>query len=412
MMKNRKIKSLKCISCGEEHEQKKGLYTCKKCSSNLEVIYDYSYIKKRISKAKLRKNRTFDIWRYEALLPIEDTRYKPPVQIGGSPLYDNDTLARSMGIRKLYLKDDSRNPSASFKDRASAVAMVNALENNEKVLCGASTGNAASSMSCLTSTCSTKTIIFVPQSAPKAKIAQLLVFGASVIMVKGTYDDAFDLCIEASKEFGWYNRNTGYNPYTREGKKTCSFEIAEQLHWNVPDRVFVPTGDGNILSGIWKGFKDLYALRFITKLPKLIAVQAQYSNAVQKAFDSDGRIRPVSGKTIADSISVSFPRDGDAAVQAIRESNGSAVTVTDDEILKAIKDVARGAGIFGEPAGVTSFAGLKKAIKTGEIKRNESAVVLITGNGLKDIDSAMKCVGEPFLIKPELKALKNIIKKI
>ncbi|HPG29491.1 MAG TPA: threonine synthase, partial [bacterium] len=334
----------------------------------------------------------------------------PPVQIGGVPLYDSVKLAKEIGIKKLYLKDEGKNPSASFKDRAGAIALLNALENKEKVICGASTGNAASSMACLAATTGIKTIIFVPQTAPKAKIAQLLVFGATVIMVKGTYDEAFDLCVKASNEFGWYNRNTGYNPYTREGKKTCSFEIAEQLNWSVPDYVFVPVGDGNIISGIWKGWKDLYALGFIKQLPKIVGCQAQFSNSIQKAFDGDGIIRAVSGKTIADSISVSIPRDGLCAVKSIQESGGFAITVTDNEILDAIKTVARGASIFGEPAGVASIACLKKAVKTRKINNTETVAALITGNGLKDVESAMKCVGKPFLIEPELKALKKIIK--
>jgi len=371
---------------------------------------NYAEIKKRFKKSDLALNKKFDIWRYEPLLPVDNLKLVPPVQIGGVPLYDSVKLAKEIGIKKLYLKDEGKNPSASFKDRAGAIALLNALENKEKVICGASTGNAASSMACLAATTGIKTIIFVPQTAPKAKIAQLLVFGATVIMVKGTYDEAFDLCVKASNEFGWYNRNTGYNPYTREGKKTCSFEIAEQLNWSVPDYVFVPVGDGNIISGIWKGWKDLYALGFIKQLPKIVGCQAQFSNSIQKAFDGDGIIRAVSGKTIADSISVSIPRDGLCAVKSIQESGGFAITVTDNEILDAIKTVARGASIFGEPAGVASIACLKKAVKTRKINNTETVAALITGNGLKDVESAMKCVGKPFLIEPELKALKKIIK--
>ncbi|MBP7652867.1 threonine synthase [Candidatus Dependentiae bacterium] len=404
-----KIKYLKCFVCGHEMIPKKKVYICEKCGGNLEVILNYKEIKKNFKKSDLLKNKKFDIWRYEPLLPVNNLNLIPPVQIGGTPLYDSIKLAKDIGVKKLFLKDDGKNPSASFKDRAGAIALLNALENNEKVICGASTGNAASSMACLTATTSIKTIIFVPQTAPKAKIAQLLVFGAKVIMVKGTYDDAFDLCIKASNEFGWYNRNTGYNPYTREGKKTCSFEIAEQLNWNVPDKIFVPVGDGNIISGVWKGWKDLYSIGFIKKLPQIIGCQAQFSNSVQKAVDGDGKIRPVSGKTVADSISVSIPRDGLGAVKAIKESGGFAITVTDKEILDAIKTVARGASIFGEPAGVTSIACLKKSVRLKKINKNDVVAALITGNGLKDVESAMKCVGQPFLINPDLKSLKSVL---
>lgn len=406
-----KIKYLKCIMCGLENKAVKGLYLCSKCGGNLEVVYDYEFIKKSFSKENLRKNNIFDIWRYLPLLPINNLKNIPNVHIGGTPMYELKKVAKELGIKKLFLKDDGRNPSASFKDRAGAIALVNALENNEKVICGASTGNAASSMACLTATTDIKTIIFVPKTAPKAKVAQLLVFGATVITVDGTYDDAFDLCIKASEKFGWYNRNTGFNPYTREGKKTCSLEIYEQLNFNVPDKIFVSVGDGNIISGIWKGWKDLNNLGWIKKMPQIIAVQAKFSNAVQKAFDSNGKIKPVSGNTIADSISVSLPRDGDAAVRAVKESKGFALTVTDKQIIDSIKEVARKCGVFGEPAGVTSYAGLKKAASLKKLKKTDSIVFIVTGNGLKDIDSAMKSVGKPYLIKPELKELEKLMKR-
>lgn len=407
-----KIKFLKCINCGNEIKQTPGLYLCSKCNGNLEVILNYDYIKKSFNKDTLKNNKVFDIWRYLPLLPIKNLKNIPNVSIGGTPLYDLKKVAKDFGIKKLYLKDDGRNPSASFKDRAGAIALVNALENNEKVICGASTGNAASSMACLTATTDINTIIFVPKTAPKAKVAQLLVFGANVITVDGSYDDAFDLCVQASQEFGWYNRNTGFNPYTREGKKTCSLEIYEQLNYSVPDKIFVSVGDGNIISGIWKGWQDLYNLGWIKKLPQIIAVQAKFSNSVQKAFDSNGKIKPVSGKTVADSISVSIPRDGDAAVRAIKESNGFALTVTDKQIIDSIKEVARKCGVFGEPAGVTSYAGLKKAFSLKKLKKSDTVVFIVTGNGLKDIDSAMKSVGQPFLIKPKLSELKKLTKKI
>ena len=274
-------------------------------------------------------------------------------------------------------------------------------------------------MACLAASLGIPTVIFVPQKAPKAKITQLLIFGAKVIMVKGTYDEAFDLCLEATKEYGWYNRNTGYNPYTREGKKTAAFEICEQLDWQVPNKVFVPVGDGNIISGIWKGFKDLKEIGFINRLPQLIAVQSELSNAIVKAIKkmSDVRyqisekikIEPVRATTIADSISVNMPRDGLAAVKAIQESNGLAIEVADEDILETIKIVARATGIFGEPAGVTSYAGYKRLKEEGKIEEKERVVCLITGNGLKDIDSSMKVAGEPFLIEPTLEALKEII---
>ena len=407
----KKIRGLKCLGCGREYNQAEAKYNCPSCSENLDIVYDYEEIRKTFSRKDLSQNKDYSIWRYEPLLPIEGLTKVPPLQIGWTPLYE----AKKLG-KNLFLKDDGKNPSASFKDRASAVTIVRAQELGARIVTGASTGNAGSSMACLAASLEISTVIFVPQKAPKAKITQLLIFGAKVIMVKGTYDEAFDLCLEATKEYGWYNRNTGYNPYTREGKKTCAYEICEQLNWEVPDKVFVPVGDGNIISGIWKGFKDLKEIGFIDRLPQLVAVQSELSNAVVRAVKtsiqhpgSRIQIEPVKATTIADSISVDIPRDGLAAVKAIQESKGLAVEVSDEEILEAIKIVARATGIFGEPAGVTSYAGYKKLKEKGEIEGKERIVCLITGNGLKDIDSGMKVAGEPFLIEPTLEALKEII---
>jgi len=315
-------------------------------------------------------------------------------------------------LKNLYGKDDGRNPSASHKDRAGAIAVVKALERGEKTITTASTGNAAASLSCLTAAIGLKTIIFLPESSPVAKIAQLLVFGAIVITVKGSYDDAFDLCIKATERYGWYNRSSGYNAYTREGKKTCSYEVCEQLGWNCPDKVFIPVGDGSIISGMWKGFVDLYEIGFIDRLPQLISCQAGNSDAINRAFESDGVIRPVDGNTIADSISVRYPHDGDAALKAIKESGGFAISVSDEQIIQAIPELAREASVFGEPAGVTPLVALEKAVNNNMIKEGEKIIVLMTGNGLKDINSAMKSVGRPLKINPDIKEPEKIVHNI
>jgi len=405
----RKVTGLQCIRCGKEYKLKETKYTCLSCGGNLQVTYDYNLIKKRLTYKTLDANPERSIWRYLDILPIEDADAVPPVQVGWTPLYRAEKLGESVGISNLYIKDDGRNPTCSFKDRASAVTVARALELEEPVITAASTGNAAASLACQTGSLDMKTIIFVPKSAPAPKVAQLLVFGAHVVMVDGTYDDAFDLCVSASKEYGWYNRNTGYNPFTREGKKTCAFEICEQLDWEAPDKVVVSVGDGNIISGLWKGFMDFNRLGIIEKLPQMVAVQAEHSNAIKNALEGDGEIKPVSGQTVADSISVSIPRDGMAAVQALKESGGFAVSVTDAEILSAIPELARGVNVFAEPAASAAYAGLKKAVASGQIKDGETVCVVITGNGLKDINSAMKAVGKPYLIKPRLEDLKQLV---
>lgn len=376
----------------------------------MQVVYDYDNIKNRLTKEFLKANNDRIIWRYKELLPVDDLKFVPPVQVGWTPLYNAEKMAKQLGIKNVYLKDDGRNPSASFKDRAGAVAVAHARETGETVITTASTGNAASSLSCLTGSIGMKTVIFVPKTAPAPKIAQLLVFGAEVIMVNGTYDDAFDLCLKASAEYGWYNRSTGINPYTREGKKTCAFEICEQLGWNVPDKVFVSVGDGNIISGLWKGFTDFYKIGLIDRLPKMVAVQAEHSNAVKLAVDKGtDEITAVSGETVADSISVSVPRDGTAAARAVLESKGFAVSVTDSEILAGIPKVARGAGVFAEPAAAAAYVGLEKAVKDGKVSPEDRVAVVITGNGLKDVNSAMKSVGKPNLINPDMDELKKLV---
>ena len=393
------VRHLACVRCQATCAPGEAVYVCPECGGNLQVVYDYEAIGAKWSREALVASDDRSIWRYAPLYPVAGRIAAPPV--GWTPLFETPRLATELGLKHLMVKDDGRNPSASFKDRASAIALVRAQEIGRDFVTGASTGNAASSTSVLAAAMGIKSRIFIPASAPKAKVAQLLAFGAEVLAVEGTYDQAFDLCLAATEQFGWYNRNTGFNPYTREGKKSVSFEICEQLGFELPDVVAVPVGDGNIISGVWKGFCDFHALGFIDRKPRLLAVQAEGSAAIVNAVNGDGEIREVSGETVADSISVSLPRDGEAAVKAVRESGGAGVTVSDQEILDAIPTTARGAAVFGEPAGVTGIAGLRRALEQGLISKDERVVALVTGSGLKDVASVMKVSGEPRRISPD-----------
>ncbi len=401
-----RVKGLRCIGCSATFDCERDLYVCRSCGSNLQVDYHYDAIAASWSRDDLAANDDRTIWRYAPLYPVEGRIASPP--IGWTPLFRVPRLGEPLGLKNVWLKDDGKMPSASFKDRASAIALVRARELGFDLVTGASTGNAASSTSTLAAGMGIRTRIFLPAAAPRAKVAQLLTFGAEVLAVQGTYDDAFDLCLAASARFGWYNRNTGYNPYTREGKKSVSFEICEQLAWKAPDLVVVPVGDGNIISGVWKGLTDLHRIGFIDTLPKLLAVQAEGSAAVVKALEGDGTIEAVSGETVADSISVSVPRDGVAAVQAVQESGGFGITVSDREILEAIPTIARGSGVFGEPAGTTGYAGLARAAAQDLVDPDWNIVVLVTGNGLKDIASAMKVTGEPLSVPPDPAVLEEL----
>jgi threonine synthase len=331
------------------------------------------------------------MWRYRALLPISYSREdKSPLSVGGTPLYRVERLRSYLGMSNLWLKDDTRNPSASLKDRASMIAVM--LAEGKMVAC-ASTGNAASSLAVQAASFGLHCYIFVPYNAPRAKIVQLLMCGATVFAVQGSYDDAFDLCIDACNSFGWYNRNTGYNPYLVEGKKTVGLEIAEQLDWQVPDTVLVPTGDGCIISGVYRGFEDLKHLGMIERMPRLIAVQAEGAPAIVRALESDGIVRAYPAQTIADGISVSLPRNGAMAVRNIRASGGSGITVSDAEIIAAEKALARLTGVFAEPSGAACYAGLLNLLELGKIAKDERVVLLVTGSGLKSIDAVEKAAG-------------------
>lgn len=420
------VLGLKCLVCEAEYNADQGLYVCPRHGDDgiLDVQYDYAKIGERISPWSLNRERTRSIWRYAPLLPImpqtlaglQESRERLPnhplFTVGWTPLYSSPRLAQRVGLHKVYVKNDGLMPSASFKDRASSIAILKALEMGSEVVAGASTGNAASSLATLSASLGIKNVIFVPAAAPQAKIAQLLVYGAQVLAVNGTYDQAFDLCLEACKKYGWYNRNTAYNPYMTEGKKTAAFEICEQLDWQVPDRVFVGVGDGCIIGGLHKGFKDMLALGWIERLPRLTGVQAAGSAALHAAWSANAdplHMQPIQAHTIADSISAGLPRDRIKAMQAVVESDGAFISVSDEEILAAMPILAREAGVFAEPAGAAPYAGLVKAADMRMLEEHERVVLVATGNGLKDVASATRAVGQARIVEPELEAVEAVL---
>ena len=415
----------RCSLCGTEYAPGDITYTCPKDGGNLDVVLDYDAIKSKYEPEDLLSRKDPSLWRYLPLLPVQEPpgAATPLRAVGGTPIFELPRLAERLGIQNLWLKDESRNPSASFKDRASAIVIARSQEINAKIVVTASTGNAGAALACMAAAVHQEAVIFAPRSAPPAKVAQLLIFGAKVILVDGTYDDAFDLTVQAANEFGWYCRNTGYNPFTVEGKKTAAFEIWEwwqEAHqkWHdefgqdldhAPLTVFVSVGDGNIISGIHKGFKDLYKLGWLARIPRIIGVQAKGSAAIANAFHADSEeIIPVSAKTIADSISVDLPRDGVRAVRAAKETGGMYITVSDKEILKAIAELGK-EGIFAEPAGATAYAGLVKATASSLVGSEDPILVLNTGSGLKDVRAAMKAVKKAPIINPTLEAVKRLL---
>ena len=356
----------KCVKCGKTYAATPDLTTCE-CGGILDITYDYDYIKTRLTKEKLAARKDLSMWRYRELLPIEET--------------------------------------ASLKDRASAMAVAKAREAGAKIIACSSTGNAASSLAGNAAAAGLRTFIFVPERAPKGKVAQLMTFGANVISVQGDYEETFELSKKAIEKYGWYNRNAAINPYLSEGKKTVSLEIMEQLNWQVPDYIAISVGDGCTIAGLWKGLKDLYAIGFIDRLPRLISAQAEGCHPINRAIAENKPWQPMEENTLADSIAVGVPRNADKALMAIRESNGIVVNVSDEEIMAAQKLLGTTCGVFGEPAGVTGTAGVKKLCEQGVIGKKDTVVSVVTGNGLKDVANAIKFCGEPMKLPNDLSLL-------
>ncbi len=408
-----RITTLRCVTCGSNYEPDRIDYTCPSCGprrGTLEVLYDYERLQHELTRESFARSGKASMWRYLPLLPIEGEEHVQPLRVGWTPIYRFPDLASELGLSELYVKDDGQNPTASYKDRASSVVVIKAQEKGKPVVTCASTGNAASSLAGFAAATALETTIFVPQTAPEAKVTQLLVYGARVFLVKGSYDVAYDLAAEAAEAFGWYNRSAAVNPYLVEGKKTGALELAEQLSWNPPDVVFVSAGDGSVISGICKGFAELQQIGLIERVPQVIGVQADGAAPIAHAFarytGGEVAIEDVEASTVADSICVGAPRDVVKAVTYVHANGGRFVTVPDDAILAAIAILARRTGVFAEPAGAAAFAGLRQLAETGDLA-GKSVAVMITGNGLKDIASARRAIGEPIVVEPSLSAVEE-----
>jgi threonine synthase len=412
------VTGLVCVVCDTTYPAAEAGYVCPDHGNEgiLDVRYDYERIGSHFTQASLAENRDRTMWRYRPVMPVAEDAEVPPLTVGGTPMYDAPRLASDLGLAQVWVKDEGRQPTASLKDRASAIAIVKAREAGAEVITTASTGNAAAALSGLCASVGQRNVIFVPASAPEAKIAQLLAYGSTVALVDGTYTDAFELCMEASAHYGWYNRNTGYNPYMTEGKKTAGLEILEDLGWEPPDAVFVSVGDGSIIGGVHKAMKDALGLGWIERSPRIFGIHAAGSDYLVQAFESGEDVltkSAIPANTLADSISADLPRDRIKAMNAVTETNGAYLRVTDDEILAAVPVLARGSGVFAEPAGAAAHAGLIAAVDRGLVGADDRVVVLSTGSGLKDVASAMKAVAmaktEPMRIAPSLSALQEAL---
>jgi len=406
-MPNRKF-TYQCTNCGKHYTESQVTYLCPDCNKSntpdlppkgvLKVIYNYEkLVSDGVSFSKLKENNFLD------LLPLKSIKSLPNLKVGNTPLYKTDNF-KDFSFN-LFLKDDSQNPTYSFKDRASSVVSAYAKEKGYNTIVAASTGNAGSSLAGICAAQGQKAIILVPKAAPIAKLTQIIMYGATIIPVNGTYDDAFDLSMEATEKFGWYNRNTAFNPFTIEGKKTVAFELFEQMNYTVANRIFVPVGDGAIISGVYKGFEDLLNLNIINKMPTIVAVQSEKSNNLIRNIDKD-EFTVVESSTIADSISVDIPRNFYMTQKFINTYKGECISVTDNEILTASKLLSENTGLFAEPAAATAFAGIIAYNNSNKIPKDSNNVVLLTGSGLKDLKNVSGMLKIPEAISSAIDEIK------
>jgi len=408
---------LVCIVCGRSYPPGDH-QTCRVCGTDgiLDVRYDYDAVKPVLTLGELAR-REHTHWRYLELLPVRDGVRRPPLHVGWTPIYEVPGLAAAVGVRRLFLKDDGLNPTSSLKDRASSVGVAKALEFGYAAIACASTGNAASSLAGMAASVGLPAFIFVPERAPEPKIAQLLMFGATVFRVRGTYEQAFELCRTACERFRWYNRNSGTNPFLVEGKKTAGLEIAEQfttgqmLDGSLPDWVAVSVGDGCTIGGITKGLHEFKRLGLAKALPRMIGVQAAGASPIVTAFAAKADLVPSGADTLADSIAVGTPRNWRRALAWVRASRGAMIAVPDTDILDAMRITARLGGVFGEPAGVAGVAGLRAAVTKGLVAADATVLAVITGNGLKDIRSAVEAAGRPHDVRPDINAIEAIVRR-
>ena len=406
------IKGYRCTVCGKFFETKEALLTCPDCGEQgiLDVEYDYDELRKVLTKEYFQNNRDYSMWRYAPMMGIKEDHVKEMLRIGWTPLIKSYNLAKELGLKDLYIKDDGLNPSGSSKDRASGVAVLKAIEAGAKVISCSSTGNAASSCACHAAHMGLPAVIFVPKRAPIGKLTQISLYGATLVVVDGDYKAAFKLSKEAIAKHHWYNRNAAINPFMVEGKKTVSLEIAEQLNFKPTDWVAVSVGDGCTIGGVYKGFYELHKIGLIDRIPRILGVQSTGCEPFVVASKNHEPLKECEENTLADSIAVGIPRNPLKALRAVENSNGKWISVPDEKIIEAMALLGRKEGVFGEPAGVTSLAGVIKALDEGIIRKDESVTIIVTGNGLKDPNNAQKAIMKPELMEPNIEKLDIYLK--
>lgn len=403
------MKALKCRECGREYPLA-ATHVCEFDFGPLEVAYDYDRIKKALTKAVIQ-SRPKSMWRYRELLPVAG---EPTVgtQVGFTPLVKADRLAKALGIRELWIKNDTVNyPTLSFKDRVVSVALSRSVELGFKTVACASTGNLANSVAANAASAGLKSYVFIPNDLEQGKVVNSLVYGANVIGIKGHYDEVNRLCAEIAGKFGWAFVNVNMRPYYAEGSKSMGFEIMEQLGWQIPQHTVVPMASGSLLTKIQKAYQEFTKLGLVSETKYSVhGAQATGCSPISVAQKAGlDFFKPVKPNTIAKSLAIGTPADGFYALRVMKETGGAADDVTDDEIREGIRLLAENEGIFAETAGGVTTAVAKKLIASGKIPANDSAVLCITGNGLKTLDAVVGHVGKTREIKPSLREFEAML---
>jgi len=402
---------LKCRECGREHPPIQA-YACEDCFGPLDVVYDYDQI--HLNKSVIQ-SRPRTLWRYFNLLPIEDPSNIVDLSAGWTPLHKSRGLAEFLGLKNLYIKNDTVNPTYSFKDRPASIAVSKTLEFGAKAIGCASTGNLAAAIAAHAAKAGIKCYVFIPRGVEASKIAQTSVFGAEIIAIKGTYDDANRLAAQAAEAYGLILANINIRPYYVEGSKTLTYEVCEQLNWNLPDHVIVPAASGALVCATSKAFKELQKLNLVKEgKVKISLAQPGGCSPIVDAFKSGANdVTPVEKPdTIAKSLAIGDPGDGIYALRVVRESGGTAEYATNEEIIEATLLLAKTEGIYAEPAGSITVAVLKKLVETGKIAPDDVVVCYVTGSGLKTPEIIVDAALKPIEIEPTLRMLEKVIKKV
>jgi len=407
------VSGMVCVRCGRTFGRLKSALWCPDCGMEgiLDLQYDYDLIGKVLTLARLGQTTVRTQWRYLPLLPVRGPTRVPPLDVGWTPLYDARALAQTMGMDRIWLKDESKNPTGSIEDRATAVAVTRALEDNYSILTCGSTGNAALSSAALTAAAGLRTTLFVGHEASDGFIAQLLLFGPDVFVVEGNSEDAVRLSIRSAEEYGWYNRNGAVNPYLIEGEKTVAYEIGEQMHWAVPDCIIVPVAEGSTMAAVWKGYCEMKRLGWINSLPRMIGVQAEGAAAIYTAWKEERDPVAVQPETVAESLAVGVPRDWRKAIKAVSDSAGLMVAVSDREILQAMSLLGERSGIMVEPGSAATLAALVSLLRSRQLPRSLSVVLLIGGGGLRHSSAAIEATGKARRLPPNFDQARVILQR-